>query len=45
MLTIKTSRLILREYTESDWESVHGYAQNGDILIYEIWGPNTEKQY
>lgn len=44
MLTIETSRLVLREYAESDWESVHEYAQNGDILIYEIWGPNTEKQ-
>ncbi len=44
MITIETNRLILREYTISDWEAVHKYAQNGAILIYEVWGPNTEKQ-
>ncbi len=44
MLVIETDRLILREYAESDWKSVHEYAKNEDVLIYEIWGPNTEAQ-
>lgn len=44
MVLIETSRLVIREFTESDWESVHEYAKNGEILIYQIWGPNTEEQ-
>ncbi|NQX81850.1 MAG: GNAT family N-acetyltransferase [Flavobacteriaceae bacterium] len=44
MIKIETERLIIREYKESDWEFVHLYGQQGDILIYEVWGPNTEEQ-
>ena len=44
MISIKTNRLILREYREGDWESVHQYAQQEKILIYEDWGPNSEDQ-
>ena len=44
MIKIETERLILREYQESDWESVHQYGQQESILIYEIWGPNTVEQ-
>jgi len=39
---IETERLILREYIASDWEMIHGYAQQEGILIYENWGPNSE---
>ena len=39
---IETERLILREYSESDWEAVHEYAKQEEILIYENWGPNSE---
>ncbi|MBB6497905.1 GNAT family N-acetyltransferase [Pedobacter cryoconitis] len=39
---IETERLILREYVVSDWEAVHEYAKQEDILIYENWGPNSE---
>lgn len=42
MITIKTERLILREYQKSDWESVHQYGKQERILIYEVLGPNTE---
>jgi ribosomal-protein-alanine N-acetyltransferase len=41
-IRIETERLLLREYVGADWEAVHEYAQQGDILIYEAWGPNTE---
>ena len=44
MIKIKTERLILREYKESDWQFVHQYGQQENILIYEAWGPNTEEQ-
>jgi len=39
---IETERLILREYVTSDWEAVHEYAKQEEILIYENWGPNSE---
>lgn len=47
-MEIETRRLILREYIKPDWEDVHQYAKQGDILLYEAWGPNNEddtKQY
>ena len=43
-IRIETERLLLREYNGSDWEAVHDYAQNGDILTYEAWGPNSEAE-
>jgi ribosomal-protein-alanine N-acetyltransferase len=39
---IETERLTLREFKGPDWQAVHDYAQNADILIYEAWGPNSE---
>ncbi len=39
---VETERLTLREFKGADWEAVHDYAKNGDILIYEAWGPNSE---
>jgi ribosomal-protein-alanine N-acetyltransferase len=44
MIRIETERLILREYEKSDWKDVHLYGQQENILIYEVWGPNTEEQ-
>lgn len=44
MIKIETERLILREYKESDWEAVHVYSQQEEILAYEAWGPNTEEE-
>lgn len=44
MPKITTDRLILREYKFSDWQDVHQYASNPDILHYEAWGPNTKEQ-
>lgn len=41
MATIHTKRLILREYRYQDWVLCHLYARQGDILIYEAWGPNS----
>ena len=42
-IQIETKRLILREYIESDWTSVHEYAKLGDILTYVVWGPNDDE--
>lgn len=41
-IRIETERLILREYIASDWEAVHEYAKQEEILVYENWGPNSE---
>ena len=42
MVTINTERLFLREFTQDDFESVHKYASNRNVVIYMEWGPNTE---
>ncbi len=39
---METERLTLREFKGGDWQAVHDYAKNEDILIYEAWGPNNE---
>jgi len=41
---IETTDLVLREFVPSDWEAVHAYAQDPDVVRYELWGPNTEVQ-
>jgi [ribosomal protein S5]-alanine N-acetyltransferase len=43
-MEIRTPRLLLREYRPEDWEAVHAYSSNAEILKYEAWGPNTPVQ-
>ena len=43
VMELQTKRLILREFKESDFKSVHKYASNLDSIKYMIWGPNSEK--
>ncbi len=42
MDTIKTDRLTLRDLEERDWEAVHSYASDPEVVRYIDWGPNTE---
>lgn len=42
MLSLTTDRLLLREFNEQDWESVHSYACDREVVRYMPWGPNTE---
>lgn len=42
-MKLKTNRLILREFEENDFSSVHAYASNVDNVKYMISGPNDEK--
>jgi RimJ/RimL family protein N-acetyltransferase len=44
MKTLKTERLILRKYTEDDFEAVHSYGSCVENIIYMPFGPNTEEQ-
>jgi RimJ/RimL family protein N-acetyltransferase len=44
MKTLETARLILRKFSESDFEDVHSYASSVENVIYMPWGPNNEEQ-
>jgi RimJ/RimL family protein N-acetyltransferase len=44
MDVISTKRLILRDFVEEDWKSVHDYSSNLDVVRYVDWGPNTEEE-
>ncbi len=44
MVNIQTNRLILREFEDEDWVSVHEYAKDAEVSRYMEWGPNTEKE-
>lgn len=43
MVPLKTKRLVIREFTEEDFEGVHRYASNPNVVKYMPWGPNTEQ--
>ncbi len=41
-LPLRTERLILRDFEEADWEAVHIYACDPEVLRYMTWGSNSE---
>ena len=43
-LTLPTERLVLREFTKGDWQAVHEYASDPEVVCHVEWGPNTEKE-
>jgi RimJ/RimL family protein N-acetyltransferase len=43
MEVIRTKRLILRDFEEADWEAVHSYGSDLEVVRYMDWGPNTEE--
>jgi [ribosomal protein S5]-alanine N-acetyltransferase len=38
---IEGKKIILREYSEADWERVHIYGSSSSFTEYEAWGPNS----
>lgn len=44
MFTVRTKRLVLRDLNEADWQAVHDYASDPEVVRYMDWGPNTEEQ-
>lgn len=40
--TIETERLTLREFKETDFQSIHNYASNSEVTMYLPFGPNSE---
>jgi len=43
MASLETDRLTLREFKERDWQAVHAYASDPEVVRHVEWGPNTEE--
>jgi RimJ/RimL family protein N-acetyltransferase len=43
-LILRTKRLLLRDFKQTDWEAVHVYASDPEVVKYMTWGPNNEEQ-
>jgi len=41
---LHTRRLTLRDFREADWQAVHRYAVDPEVVRYMAWGPNTEAE-
>jgi len=44
MVSIKTDRLLLREFVDSDLLAVHEYAQDRETTKFLDWGPNSLRE-
>ena len=44
MRPIETQRLLLREFQEDDWQAVHEYGADPEVVRYMSWGPNTKEE-
>lgn len=40
-LYLTTERLILRDFKMTDWQRVHRYASDPEVVKFMEWGPNT----
>lgn len=40
---LTTERLLLRELTEDDFDAVHAYGSDPEVVEFVPWGPNTEQ--
>jgi RimJ/RimL family protein N-acetyltransferase len=43
-IELVTDHLILREFRKNDWQNVHAYACDPEVVRYMPWGPNTEQE-
>ncbi|MHC5596210.1 MAG: GNAT family N-acetyltransferase [Nostoc sp.] len=43
MIPLETQGLILRDFVESDWQAVHQYASDSEVVRYLPFGPNSEE--
>lgn len=44
MTSLTSERLLLREFNENDWQAVHLYGSDPEVVRYMPWGPNTEEE-
>ena len=42
-LRLETERLILRDFVEEDWQDVHEYGSDPEVVKFMPFGPNTEQ--
>ncbi len=42
-MELRTERLLLREFVDSDWTAVHEYGSDLQVVRFMPWGPNTEE--
>ncbi len=43
-MSLSTKRLIVREFNENDWQAVHEYSSDPQVVRFMSWGPNTEEE-
>ena len=43
-MKLETERLILREFEESDWQAVHEYASDPEVVRYMQWTTKTKEE-
>jgi len=43
-MELETERLILREFQEGDWQAMHEYASDPEVVRYMQWMPKTEEE-
>jgi len=41
-VVMEGDRLLIREYHDDDFEAVHAFSSDPDVVRYLPWGPNTE---
>lgn len=44
MLRLETDRLLLREFLFNDWQDVHEYACDPEVVRHLEWGPNSKEE-
>ncbi len=42
--SLTTDHLLLRGFFGADWQAVHEYASDPEVVRYMEWGPNTEEE-
>lgn len=42
MVIVRTERLTLRDFRDGDWQAVHTYSSDSEVVRYMDWGPNTK---
>ena len=44
MVTLTSERLVLREFVRDDFDEVHRYASDPEVVKFMPWGPNTRAE-
>jgi len=44
MVSLSSDRIVLREFTRDDFDGVHNYASDPEVVRFMSWGPNTRSE-